>query len=577
VAAPLIGRRSGHLALAVSLAALLVSTAILLAMAPSVFGGRVLVHFMSHAGPSEGQVLGIGFAADPFGLLFALSAAAIGALILTFALSEMAALGRREIGGFACLFLLLDAALIGSALTGDLINLFVWFEVAALASYALTGYFLERPLALEAAFKILVLTALAGFAVFVGASLLYQDHGALNLAQLHNAIHGQGVTRTDLAALALLFAGFGTKAGWMPFHAWLPDAHTAAPGSVSALFSGLMVNLGVLAVGRLLFQVFEPGREGHALGLLMVVGVISVVGGAALALAQDDLKRLLAFDTVSQMGLLAVALASGSIEGVTGAAYHLVNHALFKSLLFLCAAAVIHTTGESNLSRMGGLLRRKPAVTLAFALGVAAIAGIPPLNGYASRELIHESLLHSHLMVPFVAVSVGEVLTFAALARAMWLGFLRRRRQPYERNERLPAGMAVAFGGLAVLCVGFGVAPRALIGTLMAPAGPDSPGRSLCRHRPRLAKGARHPPHRLSLRHCPGPRVHGGHGRPRRPDRTVVAHGSGVFPDPGPHPGAARSPHRVGQRLHGIRRHRPGGGHAVPRSLPVRPGRPLTA
>jgi len=99
-------------------------------------------------------------------------------------------------------------------------------------------------------------------------------------------------------------------------------------------------------VGRLLFQVFEPGREGHALGLLMVVGVISVVRGAALALAQDDLKRLLAFDTVSQMGLLAVALASGSIEGVTGAAYHLVNHALVKSLLFLCAAAVIHTTGD---------------------------------------------------------------------------------------------------------------------------------------------------------------------------------------------------------------------------------------
>jgi multicomponent Na+:H+ antiporter subunit D len=170
----------------------------------------------------------------------------------------------------------------------------------------------------------------------------------------------------------------------MPFHAWLPDAHTAAPGSVSALFSGLMVNLGVLAVGRLLFQVFEPGREGHALGLLMVVGVVSVVGGAALVLAQDDLKSLLAFDTVSQMGLLAVALASGSVEGVTGAAYHLVNHALFKSLLFLCAAAVIHTTGESNLSRMGGLLRRKPAVTVAFALGVAAIAGIPPMNGYAS-------------------------------------------------------------------------------------------------------------------------------------------------------------------------------------------------
>lgn len=469
VAAPVLGRRSGNLALSVSLGSLVVSAALLALMAPSVFGGRVLVTFMAHAGPVAGSVLGDGFAADPFGLLFALCAAVIGALVLTFALSELAALGRREIGAFACLFLLLDAALIGSALTADLINLFVWFEVAALASYALTAYFLERPFALEAAFKILVLTAMAGFFVFVGAAMLYRDHGGLNFAQLHNELTPGSVTVADLAALGLLLAGFGTKAGWMPFHAWLPDAHTAAPAAVSALFSGLMVNLGVLAVGRLLFQVFPRGHAGHALGFLMGIGCVSAVLGAALALAQDDLKRLLAFDTISQMGILAVGLASASAEGVAGAAYHLVNHALFKSLLFLSAGAILHTTGQTHLSKMGGLWRREPGITAAFLLGAAAIAGIPPLNGYASRQLIEEALLHGHQTVPFLAISLAEILTVAAMARAAWVGFLRPR-EPYERDERLPKGMAISFVALGGLCFAFGVAPRPFVDHLMAPA-----------------------------------------------------------------------------------------------------------
>src|SRR5205807_10125743 len=122
---------------------------------------------------------------------------------------------------FACLFQLLVAALIGAALTADLFNLFVWFEVAALASYGLTGFFLERPIALEAAFKILVLTTIAGFAIFIGAGLLYSGHGALNLGQLHDAIAAHAGT-ADLVALGLLVSGFATKAGLVPFHGWLP-------------------------------------------------------------------------------------------------------------------------------------------------------------------------------------------------------------------------------------------------------------------------------------------------------------------------------------------------------------------
>jgi multicomponent Na+:H+ antiporter subunit D len=169
VLAPLLARRSRKLAVIVSLAALAGSAAVLVIEAPGAFGGRVISHYMGHWIPVRGHALGIAFAADPFGLIFALAVAVVGALLLLYTLSELGGLGRRELGGYACLYQLLLAALIGGALTADLFNLFVWFEVAALASYGLTGFFLERPLALEAAFKLLVLTTLASFAIFVGA------------------------------------------------------------------------------------------------------------------------------------------------------------------------------------------------------------------------------------------------------------------------------------------------------------------------------------------------------------------------------------------------------------------------
>jgi multicomponent Na+:H+ antiporter subunit D len=468
VAAPLLARISKRLPLLVSAAALLGSLGLLLAMAPTVFGGRVLVHFMGGWGPVNGTILGIAFAADPFGLVFAITAAIIGTLLLVYTLSELGGLGAREAGGYACLFLLLIAGLIGAALTADLFNLFVWFEVAALSSYGLTGFFLERPIALEAAFKILMLTTLAGFAVFIGSGLLYADHGALDYAQLHNTLAAH-LTTPDKVALGLLVAGFATKAGLVPFHAWLADAHTAAPGPVSALFSGLMVNLGIVAVGRLAYQVF-PAAKVPILGALMVIGVASALLGAVLALAQDDLKRVLAYDTVSQMGVLTIGLATGTPAGVAGATYHLVNHALFKSLLFLCAGAIVHRTGVTSLREMGGLGRRQPVIAAAFVLGAASIAGIPPLNGYVSLSLIHQGLLSGHQYVPYALMLVAQLITVAALGRAAWLAFFRRRDDEYEKAEKLRPGMLVGLAGLGGFCVLFGVLPRYVLDRFMAPA-----------------------------------------------------------------------------------------------------------
>jgi len=468
VAAPLLARLHRRLAVVAGLVALAGSTVVLLLQAPSVFPGLVRAHYLGLWTPVHGQVLGIAFAADPFGLLFALTSAVVGAVLLLYTLSELGGLGARELGGYACLFQLLLAALIGAALTADLFDLFVWFEVAALASYGLTAFFLERPIALEAGFKILALTTLASFAVFIGAGLLYAANGALNYAQLHNAL-ARHVTTPDLIALGLLVAGFATKAGLVPFHGWLADAHTAAPGPVSALFSGLMVNFGIIAIGRLVFQVFGVAGT-HALGLLLTVGVISALLGAVLALAQDDLKRLLAYDTISQMGILAIGLGSGTAPGVAGAVYHLVNHALFKSLLFLCAGAIVHRTGLTKLSEMRGLARRMPVVAVAFVIGAASIAGIPPLNGYVSLSLIHTGLLGGHQYLPYALMLLAQVITIAALGKAAWLAFFGHRERDYRSLEPLRPGMVAGLASLAGCCVAFGVLPQFFLDRVMAPA-----------------------------------------------------------------------------------------------------------
>ncbi len=467
VAAPLLARLSRRLPLVVSVAAMVAATGVLALLCHRVYTGHLLVHYLGHVGPVDGHALGIAFAADPFGLTYALLTAALGTLLLLFTLSSMRELGSHELGGYACLFLLLLAGLIGSALTADLFDLFVWFEVSALASYGLTGFFLERPFAVEAAFKILVLTTIAGFGIFVGTGLIYSGHGALNLGQIHGAVTSD-IRTADYVALAFLVAGFATKAGLIPFHGWLPDAHTAAPGPVSALFSGLMVNLGVFAIVRLTLQVYgSTGRP--ILGLVTVLGAASAVLGAVLALAQDDLKRLLAYDTVSQMGVLLVGFATRSASGVGGATYHLVNHALFKALLFLCAGSIVHATGKVKLSEMGGLARARPVTTVAFLVGAAAIAGVPPLNGYASVGLIHDALLHDH-PVTYAVLLLAQIVTIAALARAAYLGFLRPREQAYDSMEKLHPGMWAAFAGLIGGCIGFGVLPDLVIRNVVAPA-----------------------------------------------------------------------------------------------------------
>lgn len=472
VLAPLIARASAKAALIVAMVAMGGSTAVLLLFVPHAYTGRLLAHYLGNWGPVNGTVLGVTFMADPFGLTFALLSGLVGLVLLLSSLSQFGGLGRKEIGGYTCLFLLLLTALIAAGLTADTIDLFVWFEVAALSSYGLTAFFLERPPALEAAIKMMVLTNLAAFCVFVGAAMLYSKYGALSFGQLHQALrssaHGGTLPLVAMVALGLLVAGFAVKAGLMPFHGWLADAQMVAPGPVSALFAGLMDNLGIVCIARLALDVYDT-TGGAVLAWFAAIGAVSAVLGAVLALAQDDLKRLLAYDTISQMGVLAVGIGSGSESGTAGAVYHMIAHGLFKTLLFLCAGAIVHATGYTKLSQLGGLARRRPILAGGFLMGTMAIAGVPPMNGYVSLGLIHDALLEGHPVL-YGTMLVAQVITIAALARATYLAFFRRRARDYDTLKRPDAGISTAFGVLAAGCVVFGIVPGFVLDHIAGPA-----------------------------------------------------------------------------------------------------------
>jgi multicomponent Na+:H+ antiporter subunit D len=290
----------------------------------------------------------------------------------------------------------------------------------------------------------------------------------VNFGQLHMALRGRP-TVAELIALGLLVAGFATKSGLVPFHGWLPDVHSAAPGPVSALFSGLMYNFGIAMIGRIVFDVY-PLAATSITTVFMVVGLVSAFGGALFALLQQELKRILAYDTISQMGVLTVGLATANATGLAGAAFHMLSHALFKTVLFLCAGAIVHATGATQLDEMAGIARRMPWVVAAFAVGVAAIAGIPPLNGYVSLGLIHQALLQRHDGAAYAVMIAAQALTIAALGRCIVAMLRRRQGGQFERNEPLKLPMIVALAALAAGCVASGLAAKPLVAHVAGPA-----------------------------------------------------------------------------------------------------------
>lgn len=439
---------------------------------------------------ASGKLVGAGFHSavrpafgiDPLSGFFLIVIAAVGAPAAVFARDALADDGQgRGLALATGLFLLV---LVGFVCARDPSTLLGFWELMTLVPAGAILIARQDREARHGVFVYLAITHIGGAGVWV-AVLVLAGHGALGG-------HALGGGLAVFVACASLL-GFCTKAGLMPLHSWLPRAHPLAPAHISALMSGVMIKLALYGLVRVLFDwLASPGLW---VGItLIAVGVLSCLGGVLYALMQHELKRLLAFHSIENVGIVALGLGASLVFRDVGeptwsaiafaaALLHALNHALFKGLLFLGAGAFTKAVGSLELDRLGGLLRRMPWTGATFALGALAISGLPPLNGFVSEWLTLQSLLHlgvsSHLGVSLVgALATAGLAATAALAvycfvkviGLVLLGLPRRAECAQARE--VPVGMRAGMGFLAAACVLLGVLPGFLVPAL-ASLGPE--------------------------------------------------------------------------------------------------------
>ena len=366
------------------------------------------------------------------------------------------------------LFMLMLAGMNGVLLTGDLFNLFVFLEIASIASYALVAFGCESE-ELEASFKYMILGTVASTMILMGIALVYGVTGALNMAYIANVIKDQGNNAALLFAGGLFLFGFGLKAALVPFHAWLPDAHPSAPAPVSAVLSGILIKaIGLYALVRLTFNVF--GFNDTFAAVFLVMAVFSMIIGAVLALRQKDIKRLMAYSSISQMGYVLLGLGLGTPLGIVAGLFHLFNHSIFKSLLFLCAGAVEYRTGTRNMEELGGLGEKMPATGLASVVGSLAISGVPPFNGFFSKALIVLAAIQStRYDLAILAIVVG-IVTLAYYLRMQRLVFFGKAGSKHSGLREVPGFMVTSMLSLAALCVILGLCFSSFMTRVVDPA-----------------------------------------------------------------------------------------------------------
>ena len=397
--------------------------------------------------------LGINFMTDGLSRFMIFTVNLVAFLVMLYATSYM-----RHYGGkwkFHTLFLLMLAGMNGVILSQDLFNLYVFLELASLCAYALVAFGTE-PQDLEAAFKYAIMGALASIFILLGIALIYSYTSTLNLKEISLALAARPAGRLVGFISVLFLAGFGLKAALVPFHAWLPDAHSSAPAPVSAALSGIFIKtLGIYTLLRVFFNTFS--FSGNLLSVFLVLGILSMTAGAFLAIVQKDIKRMLAYSSISQVGFIIFAFGIGTPLALCAGLFHLFNHAVSKSLLFLNAGAIEYSTNTRQLDKLGGLNNKLPISGCTSLIGSMSISGIPPLGGFWSKLLIIIAAVEAgHPVLAMVAVLVS-IVTLAYYLRFQTAVFFGKLNASLSEIKASPLTMKMAMIILAIFCITSGL------------------------------------------------------------------------------------------------------------------------
>ena len=413
-----------------------------------------------------GETIGLRLGLDGFSLFMLMAVSVVGFAACLFSINYMEHYGSKAT--FYALYLVMMAGMNGLVLASDLFSVYVFLEVAAVASYALVAYGLGHD-ELEAAFKYLMLSVVGSAFVVAAVAVIYGMTGALDFAAVAAGLRELNAGPVVAIASAFFLFGFGLKAALVPFHAWLPDAHPSAPAPISAVLSGLLIKVsGVYAMTRIFLNVF--GLTPALSTVMMWMGIVSLVVAAFLALGQKDMKRMLAYSSISQVGYIVLGIGIGTPLGIAGGLFHLFNHALAKGLLFLTSGSVQQATGTRDLDEMGGLAKRMPVTAATNLVGALSIAGVPPLNGFWSKLLIIVALVqagHGAFAVVAVLASVLTLWYYLLMQRKAFFGKLNAK---WAGVKEAPFWMTASTVLLALLCVGIGIFFSSTITTWIQPA-----------------------------------------------------------------------------------------------------------
>jgi hydrogenase-4 component B len=391
--------------------------------------------------------------------------------------------GKYSLNAFAFLYHLLFASIVLVLLAGDVVLFLIGWEAMSILSYLLVSYEHERGENVQAGFLMLAMGELGTLAVMIGFLIVGGFAADLSFASLRGAAGGLGQA-VHWAVFLLTFLGFGVKAGLVPVSSWLPRAHPAAPGNVSAILSGVILNLGIYGIVRVNADLVPVTHAGAGL-IVLAVGTVSALVGILYATTDNDLKRMLAHSSIENMGIITVGIGAAFLfrtyqhAALAGMAlmvalYHMTNHSVYKSLLFLGAGTVDSQAGSRDMNQLGGLIQKMPWTAAFFLVGALSIAALPPFNGFVSEWLTLQVLLQSAVLssqgvkIFFVlcgaalALTVGLAVTCFVKAFAMnFLGAARSRRAEQAVDPGLSMKLPMAW--LAVLCLLLGILPTYVI------------------------------------------------------------------------------------------------------------------
>ena len=424
---------------------------------------------------------GIEYRIDLLGSYVLLIVTAIAALVISFArLSVEHEIPPQQIAHFYAALLLALAGLAGIISTGDAFNLFVFLEISALSSYVLISMGKDRR-ALNAAFQYLVMGTIGATFILIGIGFLYMMTGTLNMQDLAERLPAVADTRTVRAGFAFLTVGIGLKLALFPLHLWLPNAYAYAPSVVSALLAATATKVAVYAMLRFMFGIFgvEFAFGTMPLGFILItLGLVGILSASLVALFQDNVKRLLAYSSVAQIGYIALGMGLASSTGVTAAMLHLFNHALMKGALFLALGAVAYRLGSVSLRDFAGLGRRMPWTMAAIVIGGLSLIGVPPTAGFVSKWYLVLGVLELGLWPLAVLVLVGSLLALAYVWKIVEVAYFTPSAENAVQIKEAPLSMLLPIWVLVAANVYFGINTELTVGvaqqatTLLLGAGP---------------------------------------------------------------------------------------------------------